>query len=101
MEDAAGRAWLRRITQGIDTGLNLRMNRNMRMWWRRVIDHLGTLLLSVILGLIVWLIAIDQRNPLLTQEYTEPVTVEVRGLPDNLELIRNPEGQLAQLVLQA
>lgn len=79
----------------------MRVNRNVRSWWRRFIGHLGTLLLSIIMGLIVWLIAINQQNPLVTQPYNEALPIEVRGLAADLAPARTLALSPVQLELQA
>lgn len=79
----------------------MRVNRSVRSWWRRFIGHLGTLALSIIMGLIVWLIAINQQNPLVTQPYNEAIPVEVRGLAADLASARTLALSLVELELQA
>ena len=79
----------------------MRVNRSVRSWWRRFIGHLGTLLLSIIMGLIVWLIAINQQNPLMTQPYNEVIPVEVRGVAADLAPARTLSLSQVRLELQA
>jgi YbbR domain-containing protein len=81
--------------------LGLRVTRNVRAWWRRLAGHLGSLILSVVMGLIVWLIAINQENPLITKEYPDMVPVQLRGLPETLEPITDLASASIQLTLQA
>jgi YbbR domain-containing protein len=79
----------------------MRVNRNVRSWWRRFIGHLGTLLLSIVMGLIVWLIAINQENPLVTQPFPERLTVEARNIPSDLRPTRDLSRESVQVTLRA
>lgn len=69
--------------------------------WRRLLEQLGTLSLSVIMGAIVWLIAIDQENPLITQEYRERLTIQAHGLAAELQPTENLNAQSVTLILRA
>jgi len=42
------------------------------------------MILSGIMGLIVWLIAIDQVNPLVNREYPDAISIVTRGLDESL-----------------
>lgn len=79
----------------------MRVNRSVRSWWRRFIGHLGTLLLSIVMGLIVWLIAINQENPLVTQVLPERVAVETRNLNGGLRPTTDLSRVSVQVTLQA
>ncbi|RIK38297.1 MAG: hypothetical protein DCC55_21565 [Chloroflexi bacterium] len=79
----------------------MRVNRSVRSWWRRFIGHLGTLLLSIVMGLIVWLIAINQENPLVTQVLPERVAIETRNLNSGLRPTRDLSRESVQVTLQA
>ncbi|MBV7331086.1 hypothetical protein KFU94_23185 [Chloroflexi bacterium TSY] len=50
----------------------------------RLIEQLGTLLFAVVLALIVWLIAINEIDPLQQGEYPQPLPLQVKGLADGL-----------------
>jgi YbbR domain-containing protein len=75
--------------------------RTARTRWRRFVEQLNTLALSVLLGLIVWFIAINQENPIVQQTYSERLPVTVRGLPEDLMPIQDLSRETVQLVLQA
>jgi YbbR domain-containing protein len=75
--------------------------RSARARWRRIIEQLNTLALSVLLGIIVWVIAINQENPIVQQTYSERIPVTVRGLPENLLPIQDLSRETVQVVLQA
>lgn len=79
----------------------MRGNRSIRTWWRRFMGYVGTLLLSIIMGLIVWLIAINQENPLQTLPYPDPLPVVVRNLAPGLTLTEMLDDRQVQVVLQA
>jgi len=75
--------------------------RTARTRWRRFIEQINTLLLSILLGLIVWVIAINQENPIVRANYGERLPVTVRGLPDGLMPIQDLSRETVQVVLQA
>ena len=62
---------------------------------------LGTLLLSVLLALIVWLIAVNQENPLVTQDFRDRVPVTVLGLEEGLSLVQDLSDETVKLRLRA
>ena len=66
-----------------------------------MVEQLGTLALSIVLALIVWLIAINQENPLIQREYQERIPVTVRGLPADLEALQDLSKETVRVVLQA
>jgi YbbR domain-containing protein len=75
--------------------------RSTRTRWRRFVEQLNTLILSILLALIVWVIAINQENPIIQQTYGERLPVTVRGLPENLLPIQDLSRETVQVVLQA
>ena len=75
--------------------------RSTRTRWRRFIEQLNTLILSILLGIIVWVIAINQENPIVQQTYGERLPVTVRGLPGNLMPVQDLSRETVQVVLQA
>ncbi len=75
--------------------------RSSRTRWRRLIEQLGTLALSIVLALIVWLIAINQQDPLIQGEYSERVPVTVRGLGDGLQPVQDLSKETVRVVLRA
>jgi YbbR domain-containing protein len=72
-----------------------------RVRWRRFIEQINTLALSILLGLIVWVIAINQENPIIQQTYGERLPVTVRGLPEDLMPVQDLSRETVQVVLQA
>lgn len=63
-------------------------------------DHVGSLLLALILALIVWLIAINRENPTITQAFPEPIEIDIRGLAPNLDVVQDLEGESIRPILQ-
>ncbi len=76
-------------------------SRSARTRWRRLIEQLNTLGLSIILGLIVWLIAVNQENPIIQDTYGERLPVTVRGLPPDLLPVQDLSNESVQVVIQA
>ncbi|HXF62704.1 MAG TPA: CdaR family protein [Caldilineaceae bacterium] len=72
-----------------------------RTRWRRLAEQLNTLALSVLLGLIVWLIAVNQENPYIQAEFEERVPVTVRGLSENLQPLQDLASESVRVVLLA
>lgn len=65
------------------------------------IADLGTLLVSALLAIVVWLIAINQENPLIVQEFETPIPLTVVGLGEGLELVQDLSGETVTLELRA
>ncbi|CAN5594489.1 CdaR family protein [soil metagenome] len=53
------------------------------------------------MGLIVWLIAINQENPLVTQDFLDRVPIRVRGLSDTLVPLQDLSKESVSLKLRA
>ena len=66
-----------------------------------LIPDMATLLLSIILALAVWWIAIDQENPLVVQDFGERVPVSVLGLGENLVVVEDLSSEAVRLRLRA
>lgn len=80
----------------------MQIRQNLRSFWSSAIGHISTLFLSLIMGTIVWLIAINEVNPLITQDFSELVPVEVRGLDSSkLQPIQDLSNEYVRLVLRA
>jgi hypothetical protein len=41
------------------------------------------LVLSIVLAVVVWIVAVQQKNPIQQAEYAADIPVEVRNQPDN------------------
>ena len=44
-------------------------------------DNLTSLVISLFLAIVVWIVAIQEENPLEEAPFTEPIPVEVINLP--------------------
>ena len=60
-----------------------------------------TLLLSVLLAFVVWFIAIDQENPMIRQEFEEPILIELRNMGPGLQSVQDLTNRSAMLTLRA
>lgn len=60
-----------------------------------------TLLLSVLLAFAVWFIAIEQENPMIRQEYDEPILIEIRNMGEGLQSLQDMTNRTAILTLRA
>lgn len=76
-------------------------SRGARIRWRRWVEQVNTLGLSVLLGLIVWLIAINQENPIVQRAYQDRLPVAVRGLAEGLLSVQDLSRETVEVVLQA
>lgn len=80
----------------------MQIRQNLRFFWSSAVGHISTLLLSLIMGTIVWLIAINEANPLVTQDFPETIPVEVRGLDEStLRPVQDLSKEYVRLVLRA
>jgi YbbR domain-containing protein len=66
-----------------------------------LIPDIATLLLSIVLALAVWWIAIDQENPLVMQDFGERVPVSVLGLGEDLVIVEDLSSEAVRLRLRA
>ena len=69
--------------------------------WNRFADRLGTLLISVVLALIIWLIATNQQNPLIQNPFPERIPVSVRGLDGSTQPIQDLSDVQAEIIIRA
>lgn len=78
------------------------MKQSLRSLGSNAFGYISTLLLSLIMGTIVWLIAINEVNPLITQDFPETIPVEVRGLDESqLQPVQDLSKEYVRLVLRA
>ncbi len=73
----------------------------MNNQWNKFVDRFGTLLLSLLLALIVWLIATDQQNPLIQDPFLESIPVSVRGLTGSTQPIQDLSAVRAEIIIRA
>jgi YbbR domain-containing protein len=69
--------------------------------WNKFADRLGTLVLSLFLALIIWLIATNQQNPLIQNPFSEPIPVSVRGLTGSTQPIQDLSEVQAEIIIRA
>lgn len=62
---------------------------------------IGGLLLSIILALTIWLIAVNQENPLIVQELGTPIPLTIVGLDEGLEIVQDLSAESVILELRA
>lgn len=67
---------------------------------RWIWDKLGTLVLAFFLAATVWIVAVNQDDPIVERTSPEPVPIEVTGVPENLLIVGDiPEA--AEVTLRA
>jgi len=64
-------------------------------------DRLGTVLLSFVLALIVWLVAINRENPIVQRQYSEEIPISVRGLSPELGSVKNLNNETVKPEIKA
>jgi YbbR domain-containing protein len=69
--------------------------------WSRTVERIGTYILSLVLALVVWLIAINEQNPMVQDDYPVSVPVEVRGPDEGLSPKQDLGDRSVDLVLRA
>lgn len=74
---------------------------HLRTLWQAVVNYLGTMILSGLMGLIVWLIAIDQVNPLITRDYGDSIPIEARGLDPTILPVQDLSRENVRVHLRA
>jgi YbbR domain-containing protein len=67
---------------------------------RWIWDKLGTLALAFFLALTVWIVAVNQADPIIERTFTEPIPVEIKGLPEDL-LIVGEVPETAEVTIRA
>jgi YbbR domain-containing protein len=57
---------------------------------RRLRENLGTLLLSFLLAVTVWVAAVSQADPILEQDFPQPIEISYIGLSEEMLLLGEP-----------
>ncbi len=65
------------------------------------LSDIGGLLLSLGLALVIWLIAVNQENPLIREEFPTPIPLMVVGLQEGLEIVQDLSAESVTLELRA
>lgn len=60
----------------------------------RLLANLGALLLSLILAVTVWVVAVQDENPIITADYQTPIPVTLRGPDAGLSIVNQPLTQV-------
>jgi YbbR domain-containing protein len=63
-------------------------------------ENLGTLLLSFLLAVTVWVAAVSQADPILEQDFSQPIAINYVGLADEMLLLGQPP-ETATVTLRA
>jgi len=45
--------------------------------WRRIMDNLGSGILALALATIVWIVAVNEENPIIEDVFKEPIPIQV------------------------
>lgn len=67
---------------------------------RKLISNLPTLLTALIFAVGVWIFAVTQADPTVTQTYPQPIPIEIIGLDPNLTIV-NEISQQVTLTIRA
>jgi len=59
----------------------------VRQWLRDIAANLGSFLLALILAIIVWVIAVQQEDPIVVRDFPTPVPVQYVNRPEDLTMI--------------
>lgn len=65
------------------------------------LSDVGTLLLSLVLALVIWLIAVNQENPLIKEQFAEAIPVTIVGLGEGLQPVQDLSKESVTLELRA
>jgi YbbR domain-containing protein len=68
---------------------------------RRWINDLGMLVLSIVLAVVVWIVAVQQKNPIQQAEYAADIPVEVRNQPDNTTFLPATFDEQVRIIIRA
>lgn len=72
-----------------------------RSRWRALVDQTGTILLSLALAVVIWLIAVSQANPLVTEQFGERLPIVVRGLDSDLQSVQDLSRETVRVTIRA
>jgi YbbR domain-containing protein len=54
---------------------------------RWLLENIGLMLLAVIIAVVVWIAAEWDRDPIVENEYEQPISVRVRNVPSGIQLV--------------
>ena len=81
--------------------MGLFSSRTARTRSGRIFEQLGTIGFSILLALIVWLIAINQEDPIVQGEFSERIPVTVRGLAEGLQPLQDLSDESVRVTIRA
>ncbi len=79
---------------------NARLMRSIHRVVDELLSDLGSLVLAIVLAFVVWIVAVQQENPLLRRTFPDPVPVTVVGLSRDLGILNQAVNEV-QLVVRA
>ena len=56
---------------------------------RRIWDNLGTVLIALALAILVWIIALNEVNPIEDKPFAQPVPINLINTPPNMLIVGN------------
>ncbi len=68
---------------------------------RRLWENLGTLLLALIVAAMVWVVALDEENPLEENPFSQPIPIQLTNLPANMILLNPAVAGSTEFTLKA
>lgn len=76
-------------------------HRRRRSGLRGLVDQVGTIMLSLALAVVIWLVAVSQKNPLTTDALADRIPVTVRGLDASLQPVQDLSKESLRVTLRA
>ena len=61
---------------------------------RPPISNLSAFILSLVLAVAVWVLAVQDENPIITDDYANPIRVTLRGPDEGLAIVGQPLSQV-------
>jgi YbbR domain-containing protein len=68
---------------------------------QRWINDLGMILLSLVLAMVVWIVAVQEENPIEEGEFSEPIPIEVRNQPPGTTFLPAAFEESVRLTIRA
>jgi len=68
---------------------------------RRLWENLGTLILALIVAAMVWVVALDEENPLEENPFSQPVPIQLINPPANMILLNPTVAGSTEITLRA
>lgn len=66
--------------------------------FRAVIDNLSTLALAFILAIFIWVVAVNESNPIIEQTFKEPIAVKLLNQPNATMITNTPQTNIEVMV---